>query len=55
MTDVELWLSYSNIWLCTKNSDSFKNVINKVCLEIIYMFNQSGLGSNGNERVLHIP
>ena len=35
MTDVKLWQLYSNTW---KNPDSFKNAINKMCLQIIHIF-----------------
>ena len=39
MTDITLWPLYSNTWnhLCAKkSSDLFKNVICKMCLQIIY-------------------
>ena len=43
MTDVKLWLLYSNTWkyltVGKKSSGSFKNVIHKMCLQIIYMVN----------------
>ena len=40
MTDVKLWLLYSNTWNhLKKSSDLIKNVIYKMCLEIIYIFN----------------
>ena len=41
MTDIKLWLLYSNSWnhltVYKKTSGSFKNVINKMCLQIIYI------------------
>ena len=42
MTDVKLWLLYSNTWnhlnVCKKMiSGLFKNVIYKMCLQIIYI------------------
>ena len=52
MTDVKLLLLYSNTWnhltVCQKkkkekmSSGSFKNVIYKMCLQIIYIFNIYG-------------
>ena len=42
MTDVKLWLSNSNTWnyLCVKKSlGSFKNIVYKMYLQIIYIFN----------------
>ena len=37
MTDVKLWLLYSNTWDYLKMSVvSFLDVINKLCLQIIY-------------------
>ena len=42
MTDVKLWLLYRNMWnhltVRKKISGSFKNVIYKMCLQIIYVF-----------------
>ena len=43
MTDVKLYQLYSNTWnyltVCKKSSGSFKNVIDKMCKQIIYVFN----------------
>ena len=41
MTDVKLWLLYSNTWnhLTVWIAGLFKNVIYKICLQIIYIFN----------------
>ena len=40
MTDVKLWMLYSytrnHLIVCKNSSGLFKNVINKMCLEIIY-------------------
>ena len=42
MTDVKLWLLHTNTWnhltvRQKRSSSSFKNVINKMCLQIIYI------------------
>ena len=42
MTDVKFWPLYSNTWnyltvYKTMSSGSLKNVINKMCLQIIYL------------------
>ena len=43
MADVKLWVLNSNAWNhfseCKKSSSSFKNIIYKMCLQIIYIFN----------------
>ena len=46
MIDVKLWLLYTNTWnhltVCkkkNKSSDSFKNAIYKIHLQITYVFN----------------
>ena len=39
MTDIKLWLLYSNTWNIEKSSGSFKNVIYKIYLQIVYIFN----------------
>ena len=42
MIDIKFWQLYSNTWnhltACKKSSGSFKNVIYKMCLQIIYIY-----------------
>ena len=56
--DIKLWLLYSNTWnhltVYKKSSNSFKNVIYKMCLEIIYICNmyKQDLGSDNLQRLM---
>ena len=57
MTDVELWLLYSNTWnhltVCKKDLGLIKNVFYKTCLQFIYIYKEDMALSNQQWLIYH--